>query len=263
MHRTVVVAASHWQPLRDAFALGVNLARPRGAGIVLARVDIGPPHPAPELEALRVTAPPDIPIETLVVTGPSIPTGLRDVIAAHDAELLVLGSSHLRTATRALRGDVALETVRDAPCAVAVAPLGYAATEPHAPHAIGVAWDGGDESAEALEWAVQLAERAGGELRIVNVAPRFHADFDRGERLEELRRDVAERVDAVAELRTGDPARELIALKGIDLMVVGSRAGSPLRRAMVGSVSAEVIHHAPFPVLVLPRGVHAPVESPA
>jgi nucleotide-binding universal stress UspA family protein len=263
MHRTVVVAASHWQPLRDAFALGVNLARPRGAGVVLARVDIGPPHAAPELEALRVTAPPDIPVETLVVTGPSIATGLRDVIAAHDAELLVLGSSHLGPTTRALRGDVALEAVRDAPCAVAVAPLGYAATEPHAPHAIGVAWDAGDEAAEALEWAVQLAERTGGELRIINVSPRFQADLERGERLEELRREVAERVDAVLELRNGEPAHELAAVKGLDLMVVGSRAGSPLKRVMLGSVSADVLHHAPFPVLVIPRGVRAPLESPA
>jgi nucleotide-binding universal stress UspA family protein len=46
-------------------------------------------------------------------------------------------------------------------------------------------------------------------------------------------------------------------------MVVGSRAGSPLKRVMLGSVSADVLHHAPFPVLVIPRGVRAPLESPA
>ena len=264
MHRTIVVAAAHWQPLRDAFALGVDLARPRGAEVVLARVDIGTTQPAPELDALRESAPHDVPVSSVVVSGGSVEKGLHEVVQERNAEMLVLGSSHLRTAKRALRGDFVLEAIRDeAPCAVAIAPAGYASGEHHAPRVIAVAWDGSQESSEALEWAVQLGERTGGRLRLIHVAEAFEAHFGKDAQLEELRRAAESRVPATVDVVVGEPAEELLRFDDIDLMVMGSRANSALRRVAVGSVSAEVFHRSTYPVVILPRGVHAPLETTA
>ena len=43
----------------------------------------------------------------------------------------------------------------------------------------------------------------------------------------------------------------------VDLLVLGSRAYGPIRRALAGSVSSAVVHHAPCPVLVMPRAGEA------
>jgi nucleotide-binding universal stress UspA family protein len=56
----------------------------------------------------------------------------------------------------------------------------------------------------------------------------------------------------------GEPGREICALAatiGADVVVVGTRHSSPVTRAVLGSVSAYVVHHAPCPVLVVPAEV--------
>lgn len=44
-----------------------------------------------------------------------------------------------------------------------------------------------------------------------------------------------------------DAAREL----GVDAIIIGSRGRGAIRRALMGSVSSHVVHHAPCPVLVV------------
>ena len=52
---------------------------------------------------------------------------------------------------------------------------------------------------------------------------------------------------------TGQPAEALIeAGKDADLLVVGSRGLGGFRRLLIGSVSSQVSHHAPCPVVVVP-----------
>ena len=52
-----------------------------------------------------------------------------------------------------------------------------------------------------------------------------------------------------------DPASVIVdaVREKADLIVLGSRAYGPVRRALLGSVSTAVIRHAPCPVLVTPR----------
>jgi nucleotide-binding universal stress UspA family protein len=55
-------------------------------------------------------------------------------------------------------------------------------------------------------------------------------------------------------IEPGDPAKaicEVAAEEGVDVVVIGSRGHGRLRRALLGSVSTHVIHHAPCPVLVV------------
>jgi nucleotide-binding universal stress UspA family protein len=59
------------------------------------------------------------------------------------------------------------------------------------------------------------------------------------------------------------PADQLVDLsERVDLLVLGSRAWGPVRRIVLGSVSAGLTREAHCPVLVLPRGDGAPA-SPA
>ena len=103
----------------------------------------------------------------------------------------------------------------------------------------GVAWNGSQESNEALEWAVQYAERTGAALRLIHVAEPFAAHFERDAELEELRRAAESRVPSTIDIAVGDdPAEELLRFDDLDLMVMGSRANGALRRVAVGSVSS-------------------------
>jgi nucleotide-binding universal stress UspA family protein len=49
----------------------------------------------------------------------------------------------------------------------------------------------------------------------------------------------------------------------VDLLVVGRCSYGPLRRPLLGSTSAKLVHEAACPVLVLPRGIKEPDEAPA
>jgi nucleotide-binding universal stress UspA family protein len=76
--------------------------------------------------------------------------------------------------------------------------------------------------------------------------------------VEELDGDVTVQVDAFIE----DPAETLIRTsEHLDLLVCGSRGYGPLRAVLLGGVSRRVAAEAHCPVIVLPRGARASLES--
>jgi nucleotide-binding universal stress UspA family protein len=133
----------------------------------------------------------------------------------------------------------------------------------------------GSEGTEfAAYTAIRLANSAGCELHLVYVErlPRYpayapisvrhlewelHEGAERAglERLWELDRNVriAGGTVAGAHLRIGEVAEEVVDLAEemeVDLIVVGTRGRSVIRRALMGSVSDSVARHAPCPVVV-------------
>ena len=64
---------------------------------------------------------------------------------------------------------------------------------------------------------------------------------------------IPEEVEATGAVVAGG-VDELGDQPGVDLLVVGSRGYGPLRRVLLGSTAAALIHHAKYPVIVFPRG---------
>lgn len=63
-------------------------------------------------------------------------------------------------------------------------------------------------------------------------------------------------VDVQGELIEGRPASALLEAAGdADLLIVGSRGRGGFTGLLLGSVSAQCVHHAPCPVVVVPAGL--------
>ncbi len=189
-----------------------------------------------------------------------------------DAALIVLGSTHRSRLGRVMPGTTADQILHAAPCAVAVAPVGYA-DHPHESFGvIAAAVDAGDEAVRVARVAARIAHGAKAALRLVTVVDAHYTDgplysgaLGYGalrDMLRETATGTLERAVAAAtptivpetRAREGAAADELVAESTqVDLLVLGSRGFGPLRRIVLGSVSTKVLRAAACPVIVLPR----------
>lgn len=218
----------------------------------------------------------DRPRVSFVVRGaPSPAHGLHELAQERGAELLVVGRSHTGPVGRVFTGSVTEQTLQGAPCAVAIAPTGYADAR-HEVATIGVAVDESAESERAVEVAVRLASRCGARLRLTHVLtplPTPYGGYVAPYPLPERREDadvVLDRLrarlhvqDAETRVLVGEPAKALAAAEqAVDLLVVGSRSFGPVSRVLLGSVSSHLARHCPFPLLVVPRTAHVMASPP-
>jgi nucleotide-binding universal stress UspA family protein len=229
--------------------------------------------------------------EMLVATAPTEGgEDLAELARSERADLLVLGSTHRGPVGRVVPGAMAYRLLKGGPCAVAIAPPGFGRppdgdsgwrplggdAEDLGMHVIGVGFDDSPAARQALEIAAELAVRAHAALRVYAVALK-HRDLPIGvlggpqeissAKPEPLREALHSAVAGLpAEARAlpvflrGFPAAELLGAAecGVDLLVLGSESGGPVRRAFAGSVSSAVLERATCPVLVSPTGVREP-----
>lgn len=108
--------------------------------------------------------------EVQTLNAPSSPArALHDTATSARADLIVVGSSHRGPVGRVLLGSVAERLLSGAPCAVAIAPRGYAGRESRRLQRIVVAFDGSPEAHPALGTACALAGRTRGSVRALTV----------------------------------------------------------------------------------------------
>jgi nucleotide-binding universal stress UspA family protein len=197
--------------------------------------------------------------------------GLHEEVEEAGAQLLVVGSSHRGKLGRIVPGSVTRQALHAAPCAVAVAPLWLQSHEPIAFGAIGVGYDGLPAAHAALDRAAALARARRARLRVLCVVeppgagwasswafPPPPSNEDRDAAVRETEQVVAglaaNGLEASVQILDGSPASELVAASSeLDLLVLGSRAYGPIRRALLGTVSGGVTEAAACPVLVVPR----------
>jgi nucleotide-binding universal stress UspA family protein len=198
--------------------------------------------------------------------APSVGRGLHDAAEAVGADLIVVGSSRRGLFGRVFLADDTRSALNGAPCAVAVAPAGYA-KESAAIRRIGVGYDGSPESVHALKVARSLAVSHNATVAAIEAvsAPAYvlaAGDAGPEAELDLLLRDAAgelAELDGVeAHATYGNPADELSLFgDSVDLLVVGSRSYGPLGRLVHGSTSQKLARTARCPLLVLTRAVRA------
>lgn len=80
--------------------------------------------------------------------------------------------------------------------------------------------------------------------------------------LEKIVNGLRDEIWAEAVKLEGDPAEQLAKHSAtLDLLVMGSRGYGPLHAVLAGGVSGQVIREAQCPVIVVPRGVEAPLGA--
>lgn len=210
-------------------------------------------------------------LQTICANSPS--GGLHRFAEEQAVDVIVTGSSHRSPIGRIWPGSVPDRTLHGSPCAVAVAPPGYAARAGHGLRRIGVGFDGTAESRAAVRAASRLAAASGATLVLVwviSVESAFPVAFDYTGYVSDLHEvaqtqladasaSVPEGVSVERREIEGRPAEELVAADlHLDLLVLGSRGYGPLRRVLLGGVSSRVVRRAPCPVLVVTRPEEAP-----
>jgi nucleotide-binding universal stress UspA family protein len=164
LHLARSLAASTGAELIVAVAFGPVLA---GAGVDLARIEdeyFADVFERAEAELQGAG------FERRELRDVSAPRGLDRLADSEGADLIVIGSSHRGNFGRVLFGSVGERVLYGAPCAVAIAPRGYAGSARLGSGVIGIAYDGTGESRLALDGAIALATLLDGELRLITVA---------------------------------------------------------------------------------------------
>jgi len=218
----------------------------------------------------------DVPAEFRTVGSTSAARGLCELGEQAGARAIVVGSTHRGALGRVLSGGTAERLLYGTACPVAVAPRGYRRRQDSgAPlRAVGVAYVDSPEGQEALRVATELAQPSSLPVTVITVVPVSESFFTRHaiapqvdtvvpeevshayrEALDKALARVPAGVPATGELLEGDVVDELSLAgeRGTDLLVCGSRGYGPVRRVLLGTVSAALLREAALPVLVVPR----------
>jgi nucleotide-binding universal stress UspA family protein len=281
--RRIIVGYDGSKQADDALALGKLIADASDAELVVAgvfRYDplLGPTPAFQEAEADYAReverAAESVSAEAEAIPSTSPARGLHELAEEIDADLIVVGSAHHGRLGQVLAGSVGMSLLHGSPCAVAVAPRGYSGRGDRRLTEVVVGFDGSPEARVALAGGVELARASGAPLKLVAVAEPPVVSYGKGggmsqawyelkdaiekimrERLTKAVESLPDEMPVESALVSGEPASVLaeIATAEGGLLLLGSRAYGPLRRVLLGSVSAALVRSAPGPLVVHPR----------
>jgi len=134
-----------------------------------------------------------------------------------------------------------------------------------------VAIDGSEPGREALATAIAAAERFGSEVIVLHVLGHkltwaTTVDLESQEEASALIDDAVRQLRAaglsgrgeVVRAATDRTAEEIVRVAGdigASVIVMGTRGLNDATSLVLGSVAHSVVHHAPCPVLLVPRGI--------
>jgi nucleotide-binding universal stress UspA family protein len=129
---------------------------------------------------------------------------------------------------------------------------------------VGVALDGSPEASAALTTAFAIARTGRSAMTLYSALDERTVELEAQmpatrlalqQRLDDAAGDAPDGVNPCTVLLLGRPGKVIAAESEgvVDLLVTGSRGYGPLHRALLGSVSEELLDRATHPVLVVPR----------
>jgi nucleotide-binding universal stress UspA family protein len=195
--------------------------------------------------------------ELLTVQASSVASGLHEAVRRH-GDLLVIGASSRDEFERTFVSDDVRQVLQDAPCAVAVAPMAYAARA-RALDTIGVAYDGSPHSGQALAVASELAREHKAELSAFEAVPEpmYVSDPVNGQlaledRLAKAREQLGVLEDVTPHVGSGDAVEALTRYSAsVDLLVLGGHEYTLHDQLSAGSTAQRLADGASSPLLVL------------
>ena len=205
----------------------------------------------------------------------SIARGLRRIVDERHRQLLVVGSSRRARPGEAAIGKQTRQLLDHLPCSLAIAARGLAEQPAFTLRRVGVGFDGGPESRQALAAAIGIAAAAGAELVIRGVVddripalawPYLWFDEVReiwGEVIDHEVRALHKLIDeqtaqlhltVTTEVTRGRPATSLGDLAhDVQLLVIGSRRWGPMARLLLGGTGEALVDGAGCSLLIVPR----------
>ena len=231
------------------------------------------------LEKIKASFPQDLrSIETSVVVGDPVKT-ILETAKRYNPDLLVLGSRGLGYVQEWLVGSVSYHVASQASCPVLVIKRPIKKLRK-----VLLGYDGSDDADRAADFLAREVFREPVEVTIATVWPKPPAlppavKADAKFFLETVKAAAAElgekvrqhlpatRYKTSTEVLEGEPGKVLVRLateRESDLVIVGSRGLSRVKRVFLGSVSHTILHRAPCAVLVVKgQDVHQEEKMPA
>jgi nucleotide-binding universal stress UspA family protein len=259
--RPTVLQPTPWMEYPTSFPLESPEDRERAAQSVLTFVrEIAEPTP----------------VQVLVTDGSVVPEILK---TAEDisADLIVMGTHGLSGFERFMLGSVTEKVLRKAQCPVLTVPhrVAESTDSPHVTFkTILCAVDFSPSSDRALEYALSLAQEAGGRLVLVHALewfaeqePRLSAHFNVSEYRRALEVDARERLaasipesartwcEAEPVIAHGKAYREILRIAGdrkAELIILGVQGRNAVDLTLFGSTAQHVVRQAACPVLTVP-----------
>lgn len=209
-----------------------------------------------------------VPLERVILEGDPAAT-ILELAEERSCDLVVVGHRGLGAVGRWLLGSVATKVALHAPCPVLLSRGTGQLSESPLDRTL-CAVDGSEESRRAAEIALDLVDALGGQMAFAHVAelPELHGLSPEGRHLLERHyqwpRELvagfceqarARGVDAEPVELTGQPASALLAYAAewsATLIAAGSRGLGGFAGLGLGSVSHQLIRHAPCSVLISP-----------
>ncbi|HEY0237235.1 MAG TPA: universal stress protein [Friedmanniella sp.] len=290
---TIVIGLAPGERGDAAARLGVMLSNASGEDLLVAAVTPTPWPPNPQDEEFRDTQEglanealaraskviaSGIPAGYEVHSARSVATGLAEVVQAHRASAVVLGSSARGVVGLVSLGGVAERLLHSLETPVCIAPAGFDSRPPARLTRVTVGFGRADHDSGLLEAAARRAGDLGLRLRVVCFAVRpstaaggsIEQSADAlvvEEWSERLRAEIGRSLRSAGH----DPARvEVVvgsggtladAVRAVDwdpgdLLVIGASTSS-VSRFFLGSHASKIVRSSPAPVLVLARSARA------
>ena len=278
--RRILVGYDGSDGARDAIELCRVLAIPAGERALVVNVL---PYPGPPSIVYRLLSKHERPLpddffdpavavlsglelETRTYIGASPARVLNDIAEEGEFDLIVIGSARRRPVGGAL-GSVGQALLHGAPIPIAVAPQGYAPRDHGKLARIAVAYNATEESQAALHHAKLLAPETGAAIEVLTVerppnpvggaiAHTMDLPEDPKSILRQARHEVDPSLEVDTKVLRGSTAAAALSKAceaDIDLLCVGSRGYGIAARVLLGSVSRQLIHEEPCPLLIVPR----------